>query len=122
MGPISNTSDDKSQSSSRFDGPLRREIWIHPEGGRRIYRTASMNPNTEASSAAELAEKQLTAELNSLDQLAVSSFWFFEIHRLNENTIIFDVLRSAQQTLCDQLPARSRETHHQYRVLYTVYY
>lgn len=75
MGPISpaNANDDKSQSSAAlFDRPLRREIWIHPEGGRRIYRTASLNPNTEASSAAELAEKQLNAELNSLDQLAVS--------------------------------------------------
>lgn len=60
-------------SSGLLDGPLRREIWIHPEGGRRIYRTASLNPNTDASTAAELAEQQLNAELCSLDQLAVSS-------------------------------------------------
>lgn len=74
MGPITtaNTNDEKSATSALIDGPLRREIWIHPEGGRRIYRTASLNPNTEASSAAEIAERQLNAEINSLDQLAVS--------------------------------------------------
>lgn len=69
----------KTQSTGRvvdpFDGPLRREIWIHPEGGRRMYRTAPLNhPATSASSltteksATENATLRLHNELNAMDQ------------------------------------------------------
>lgn len=58
-----------------FDGPLRREIWIHPEGGRRMYRTAPLiQPAASASelSAAEKAKLRLHEELSAMDQDEVS--------------------------------------------------
>lgn len=45
-----------------LEGPLRREVWCHPEGGRRIYRTAPLSqPST-----------QLHDELCAMDQDEVS--------------------------------------------------
>ena len=38
----------KAKDHHPFDGPLRRETWIHPEGGLRIHRTAMINPMTES--------------------------------------------------------------------------
>ncbi|XP_058126851.1 telomerase-binding protein EST1A [Anopheles ziemanni] len=32
------------EKERRFDGNLRRETWIHPEGGSRVHRTAPLDP------------------------------------------------------------------------------
>lgn len=72
LAPIATSAVRQPQASASFDGPLRREIWIHPEGGRRIYRTAPLNPNADASSAADLAAQQLTEELHRMDSLEVT--------------------------------------------------
>uniref|UniRef100_A0A240PNX3 Telomerase-binding protein EST1A n=1 Tax=Anopheles atroparvus TaxID=41427 RepID=A0A240PNX3_ANOAO len=32
------------EKEHRFDGNLRRETWIHPEGGSRVHRTAPLDP------------------------------------------------------------------------------
>lgn len=72
LAPLSTVSVRQQPTAAQFDGPLRREVWIHPEGGRRIYRTAPLNPNTDATSAADLAEQRLTEELIRMDQLEVT--------------------------------------------------
>lgn len=33
------------EKEHRFDGNLRKETWIHPEGGRRVHRTAPLDPS-----------------------------------------------------------------------------
>uniref|UniRef100_A0A182KCQ8 Telomerase activating protein Est1-like N-terminal domain-containing protein n=1 Tax=Anopheles christyi TaxID=43041 RepID=A0A182KCQ8_9DIPT len=34
----------RKETEQRFDGNLRREIWIHPEGGSRVHRTGPIYP------------------------------------------------------------------------------
>lgn len=33
----------ESEDSNHLPGQLRRETWIHPDGGRRVYRTTQAN-------------------------------------------------------------------------------
>jgi protein SMG6 len=52
----------------RFDGNLRKETWIHPEGGSRFHRTAPLdcsmlNKKVESSDDEEL-DKMDASELN----------------------------------------------------------
>jgi protein SMG6 len=37
------------EKEHRFDGNLRKETWIHPEGGRRVHRTAILDPSVDTS-------------------------------------------------------------------------
>lgn len=52
----------------RFDGNLRKETWIHPEGGSRVHRTAPLDcsvlETNEESSEDEELEKMDPSELN----------------------------------------------------------
>lgn len=71
------TAPDQSKSTATrdpFDGPLRREVWIHPEGGRRIYRTAPLNQPAQSAelSPTDRAAQQLHDELCAMDQDEVS--------------------------------------------------
>lgn len=53
-----------------FAGPLRRETWIHPEGGPRVYRTAPLNLPAAAAAAVAAADphaKRLFDELCAMD-------------------------------------------------------
>jgi protein SMG6 len=34
------------EKEHRFDGNLRKETWIHPEGGSRMHRTAPLDVST----------------------------------------------------------------------------
>lgn len=34
------------EKEHKFGGPLRRETWIHPSGGRRIHRTTPLDLGT----------------------------------------------------------------------------
>jgi len=55
------------EKEHRFDGNLRKETWIHPEGGSRVHRTApldvSMLGKTTDSSDEELDQMD-PSELN----------------------------------------------------------
>lgn len=56
------------EKEHRFDGNLRKETWIHPEGGRRVHRTAPLDPlmvghGAESSDDEELRQMD-AAELN----------------------------------------------------------
>lgn len=42
-------------------GSLRKEIWIHPEGGRRVHRT------TQANLEQNLSEEEDLDSLNSVE-------------------------------------------------------
>lgn len=42
-------------------GSLRKEIWIHPEGGRRVHRT------TQASLEQDFSEEEDLESLNSVE-------------------------------------------------------
>lgn len=48
-----------------FAGPLRRETWIHPEGGPRVYRTAPLN--LPVAVVADPHAKRLFDELCAMD-------------------------------------------------------
>lgn len=51
---------------NKFDGALRRETWIHPDGGRRMHRTEPLQPmRCKALSSGE-------EELNQVDSIEVS--------------------------------------------------
>lgn len=43
-----------------FDGPLRRETWIHPDGGRRVRHTAPIR---------QLSVKGLSTDEEELHQI-----------------------------------------------------
>lgn len=56
------------EKEHRFDGNLRKETWIHPEGGSRVHRTApldcSMLERSVESSDDEELDKMDPSELN----------------------------------------------------------
>lgn len=54
----------------RFDGPLRRETWIHPDGGRRIHRTAPLKPTNLSYMCSD------DEELSQVDSIEVRSLLF----------------------------------------------
>lgn len=53
------------EKEHRFDGPLRRETWIHPEGGRRIHRTTPLDP--QASRNGDTSEEEELQQLDSIE-------------------------------------------------------
>lgn len=56
------------EKEHRFDGgQLRRETWIHPEGGRKVHRTAPLDPLLSTQSDSTDEDK-----LNQLDTLEVN--------------------------------------------------
>lgn len=58
------------EKEHRFDGgQLRRETWIHPEGGRKVHRTAPLDPYAATQSANDSTDEE---KLNQLDTLEVN--------------------------------------------------
>lgn len=56
------------EKEHRFEGgTLRRETWIHPEGGSRVHRTAPLDPFAGHSS-----ESTDEDELSKLDTLEIN--------------------------------------------------
>lgn len=56
------------EKEHRFDGNLRKETWIHPDGGSRVHRTgpldcSMLNKSAESSDDEEL-DKMDPSELN----------------------------------------------------------
>lgn len=51
------------EKEHRFDGNLRKETWIHPEGGSRVHRTAPLDPSL----AGRDTDSSEDEELHSLD-------------------------------------------------------
>ncbi|XP_053678587.1 telomerase-binding protein EST1A [Anopheles nili] len=49
----------RKEKEQRFDGNLRREIWIHPEGGSRVHRTGPLHPFVSGSSGDTSDEEEL---------------------------------------------------------------
>jgi protein SMG6 len=64
------------EKEHKFDGGnLRRETWIHPEGGRRVHRTAPLDPlagNTAGDSSDEEELKHM--DLDEVKRRFVTSF------------------------------------------------
>ncbi|XP_055644109.1 telomerase-binding protein EST1A isoform X2 [Toxorhynchites rutilus septentrionalis] len=58
------------EKEHRFDGHLRRETWIHPEGGSRVHRTAPLDP-LAGQSAADTSEEE-EEELRQLDSIELN--------------------------------------------------
>lgn len=58
------------EKEHRFDGgQLRRETWIHPEGGSKVHRTAPLDPLIATASANDSTDEE---KLNQLDTLEVN--------------------------------------------------
>nr|XP_049465319.1 telomerase-binding protein EST1A isoform X1 [Anopheles coluzzii] len=49
----------RKEKEQRFDGNLRREIWIHPEGGSRVHRTGPLYPIAAGHSSDTSDEEEL---------------------------------------------------------------
>ncbi|XP_058832395.1 uncharacterized protein LOC131690537 isoform X2 [Topomyia yanbarensis] len=59
------------EKEHRFDGHLRRETWIHPEGGPRVHRTAPLDPLLAGRTAGESSEEE-EEELRQLDSIELN--------------------------------------------------
>lgn len=57
------------EKEHRFDGNLRRETWIHPEGGSRVHRTVPLDPL--AGRTDDTSEEE-EAELRQLDSIELN--------------------------------------------------
>lgn len=57
------------EKEHRFDGNLRKETWIHPEGGRRVHRTAPLDPSVDTSNdnGGNCGESSGDEELHNMD-------------------------------------------------------
>ncbi|XP_059614016.1 telomerase-binding protein EST1A isoform X2 [Phlebotomus argentipes] len=53
------------EKEHRFGGPLRRETWVHPEGGRRIHRTSPLDP--AANRSGDTSEEEELENLESIE-------------------------------------------------------
>lgn len=57
------------EKEHRFDGgQLRRETWVHPEGGSKVHRTTPLDPYVMEPSSDSTDEEKL----NQLDTLEVN--------------------------------------------------
>ncbi|XP_053691492.1 telomerase-binding protein EST1A [Sabethes cyaneus] len=59
------------EKEHRFDGHLRRETWIHPEGGPRVHRTAPLDPLLAGRQPGESSEEE-EEELRQLDSIELN--------------------------------------------------
>lgn len=66
----------EKESSQNVPGSLRREIWIHPDSGRRLHRTTSAAKDSSLDSEEE--------DLQSLSSLEVSCLIIFFCKNKNE--------------------------------------
>lgn len=57
-------------------GSLRKEIWIHPEGGRRVHRT------TQATLEQDISEEDDLESLNSVE-VCTNNLYTFSMLLLN---------------------------------------
>lgn len=54
---------EKEMGSRSGGNRLRREIWIHPDGGRRVHRTTSTAQHSDSSNQSEEDELAAMSEL-----------------------------------------------------------
>lgn len=57
----------EKENGNRSNNRLRREIWIHPEGGRRVHRTTSTAQHSDNSN-----HQSEEDELAAMSELEVS--------------------------------------------------
>ncbi|GAB0093491.1 hypothetical protein DMENIID0001_086370 [Sergentomyia squamirostris] len=62
------------EKEHRFGGPLRRETWIHPEGGRRIHRTSPLDPAANRSGDTSEEEELENLEPIELNKRFITSY------------------------------------------------
>ncbi|XP_021694561.1 uncharacterized protein LOC5579825 isoform X4 [Aedes aegypti] len=55
------------EKEHRFDGHLRRETWIHPEGGFRVHRTAPLDPMAGRTGDTSEEEEEELRQLDSIE-------------------------------------------------------
>lgn len=55
------------EKEHRFDGHLRRETWIHPEGGSRVHRTAPLDPMAGRTGDTSEEEEEELRQLDSIE-------------------------------------------------------
>ncbi|XP_055709469.1 telomerase-binding protein EST1A isoform X2 [Phlebotomus papatasi] len=62
------------EKEHRFGGALRRETWIHPEGGRRIHRTSPLDPAANRSGDTSEEEELENLEPIELNKRFITSY------------------------------------------------
>lgn len=55
------------EKERKFGGPLRRETWFHPDGGRRIHRTTPLDPAAAHRNDGDTTEEEELGSMTSLD-------------------------------------------------------
>lgn len=61
------------EKEHRFDGHLRRETWIHPEGGSRVHRTCPLDPTLAGRSRpGDSSGEEEEHELRQLDSIELN--------------------------------------------------
>ncbi|XP_052562573.1 telomerase-binding protein EST1A isoform X3 [Culex pipiens pallens] len=60
------------EKEHRFDGHLRRETWIHPEGGSRVHRTVPLDPTLAGRSPGDSSGEEEEQELRQLDSIELN--------------------------------------------------
>jgi protein SMG6 len=62
------------EKEHRFDGNLRKETWIHPEGGCRVHLTAPLDPSISGRVESSDDEELQAMDPSELNKRFVISF------------------------------------------------
>lgn len=80
------------EKEHRFDGPLRRETWIHPEGGRRIHRTTPLDPQASRNGDTSEEEELHQLESGELNKRFITSYLHVHGKLITKTGLVFFVL------------------------------